>query len=61
MFIDVDPAIAAYIVFVFYHFDEGAGDVLTDSSGHGYHAKIIGAKWVPGFARRANAEAPAKE
>ena len=29
-----------------YHFDEGAGDVLTDSSGHGHHGKIVGAKWV---------------
>jgi hypothetical protein len=29
-----------------YHFDEGQGDVLTDSSGHNHHGKIIGAKWV---------------
>ncbi|HUQ71135.1 MAG TPA: family 16 glycoside hydrolase, partial [Planctomycetaceae bacterium] len=29
-----------------YHFDDGAGDVLTDSSGNGRHGKIIGAKWV---------------
>ena len=29
-----------------YHFDEGTGDVLTDSSGHGHHGKIVGAKWV---------------
>lgn len=27
-----------------YHFDEGAGDVLTDSSGNGHYGKIIGAK-----------------
>ncbi len=29
-----------------YHFDEGQGDVLTDSSGNGHHGKIEGAKWV---------------
>jgi len=29
-----------------YHFDEGAGDVLKDSSGNGHHGKITGAKWV---------------
>ena len=29
-----------------YHFDEGQGDVLEDSSGNGYHGKITGAKWV---------------
>lgn len=29
-----------------YHFDEGSGDQLTDSSGHGRHGKIVGAKWV---------------
>lgn len=29
-----------------YHFDEGQGDVLVDSSGHGHHGKIVGAKWV---------------
>ncbi len=29
-----------------YHFDEGQGDVLTDSSGNGHHGKIVGAKWV---------------
>jgi hypothetical protein len=29
-----------------YHFDEGQGDVLVDSSGHGHHGKIHGAKWV---------------
>src|SRR5262245_43500555 len=33
-----------------YQFDEGAGDVLTDSSGNGHHGKIVGAKWVPGIA-----------
>src|SRR4029077_12981917 len=25
---------------------EGAADKLTDSSGHGHHGKIVGAKWV---------------
>ena len=29
-----------------YHFDEGVGDVLTDSSGNNRHGKIIGAEWV---------------
>ncbi len=29
-----------------YKFDEGSGDVLSDSSGHNRHGKIIGAKWV---------------
>ncbi|QDT33268.1 protein kinase domain-containing protein [Thalassoglobus polymorphus] len=31
---------------VLYKFHEGIGDVLKDSSGNGYHGKIIGAKWV---------------
>ncbi len=29
-----------------YHFDEGQGDVLKDSSGKGHHGKIVGARWV---------------
>ncbi|MCE9608410.1 MAG: NPCBM/NEW2 domain-containing protein, partial [Planctomycetia bacterium] len=29
-----------------YHFDEGSGDVLKDSSGKGRHGKITGATWV---------------
>ena len=29
-----------------YHFDEGSGDVLKDSSSKGHHGKIVGAKWV---------------
>lgn len=30
-----------------YHFDEGQGETLTDSSGNGHHGKIVGgAKWV---------------
>jgi hypothetical protein len=29
-----------------YHCDEGQGDTLTDSSGHGRHGKITGAKWI---------------
>ncbi len=29
-----------------YHFDEGQGEVLYDSSGNGHHGKIVGAKWV---------------
>ena len=31
---------------VLYRFDEGSGDVLTDTSGNGQHGKIHGAKWV---------------
>ncbi|MEW4491087.1 protein kinase [Thalassoglobus sp. JC818] len=29
-----------------YHFDEGTGDLLKDSSGNGHDGKIFGAKWV---------------
>ncbi|MBC7818148.1 MAG: protein kinase, partial [Planctomycetaceae bacterium] len=29
-----------------YHFDEGVGDELKDSSGNNHHGQIIGAKWV---------------
>jgi hypothetical protein len=29
-----------------YHFDEGEGAVLNDSSGNGHHGEITGAKWV---------------
>ncbi len=29
-----------------YHFDEGQGDVLKDSSGNKHYGKIVGAKWV---------------
>ena len=29
-----------------YHFEEGDGKVLKDSSGHNHHGKIVGAKWV---------------
>ena len=29
-----------------YHFDEGSGDVLKDSSGNGHDGKIVGATWV---------------
>ncbi len=36
-----------------YHFDEGQGDVLTDSSGNNHHGKIVGAKWVPAGNRSA--------
>ncbi len=31
-----------------YHFDEGQGDVLKDSSGNDHHGRIVGAKWVQG-------------
>ncbi len=29
-----------------YHFDEGTGDELKDSSDNNHHGKIVGAKWV---------------
>ncbi|MCI0743678.1 MAG: DUF1080 domain-containing protein, partial [Gemmataceae bacterium] len=29
-----------------YHFDEGKGDVLKDSSGNGHHGTIVDASWV---------------
>jgi serine/threonine protein kinase len=29
-----------------YHCDDGQGDILRDSSGHGIHGTIVGAKWV---------------
>jgi len=35
-----------------YHFDEGRGDVLHDTSGNGHHGKIVGAKWVRFASRR---------
>ncbi|HEV3436144.1 MAG TPA: protein kinase [Gemmata sp.] len=31
-----------------YHFDEGQGEALKDSSGNGHHGKIVSAKWVNG-------------
>ncbi|MBM83545.1 MAG: hypothetical protein CMJ78_23545 [Planctomycetaceae bacterium] len=31
---------------VLYHFDEGKGDVLKDSSGNDHHGKSVGANWV---------------
>lgn len=39
-----------------YHFDEGQGDVLKDSSGNGHHGKIVGATWVNLNADREAAE-----
>jgi formylglycine-generating enzyme required for sulfatase activity/Leucine-rich repeat (LRR) protein len=29
-----------------FHFDEGQGTVLKDSSGNGHHGEVVGAKWV---------------
>jgi hypothetical protein len=29
-----------------YHFDEGSGEIVNDSSGRGFHGKIAGAKWI---------------
>jgi serine/threonine protein kinase len=31
-----------------YHFDEGQGEVLGDSSGNNHHGRIVGAKWLNG-------------
>jgi hypothetical protein len=42
-----------------YHFDEGAGDILTDSSGNNHHGKIVNAKWVPGIAALPPPDSPA--
>ncbi|MCA9138278.1 MAG: protein kinase, partial [Planctomycetales bacterium] len=50
-----------------YHFDEGTGDVLKDSSGNGHHGKIVGAKWLQlddhsaEFAAPALSDSPANE
>jgi serine/threonine protein kinase len=30
-----------------YHMDEGYSEKLTDSSGHGHHGQIVGARWIP--------------
>lgn len=35
-----------------YHFDEGEGDVLHDSSGHGRDGKIVDGKWDTGLEAR---------
>jgi hypothetical protein len=43
-----------------YHFDDGAGDVLTDSSGNNRHGKIIDAKWDKVECSRAAAVIPAQ-
>lgn len=40
-----------------YHFDEGQGDVLHDSSGNNHHGKIVGAKWVKAGGAPASDEA----
>ena len=37
-----DKAVAVW------NFDEGAGNVLADSSGHGHHGTITGAEWITG-------------
>ncbi len=42
--------------FALYLFDEGQGDTLKDSSGNGYHAKIVGATWTYADPDRAAAE-----
>ena len=43
-----------------YHFDEGSGDVLKDSSGTGHHGQIVGAKWVQTEVKRSPAADLAK-
>ena len=42
----VTPLTADAQTLALYHCDEGAGNVLRDSSGNNHHGKIIGAKWV---------------
>lgn len=42
-----------------YHFDEGTGNTLKDSSGNGHDGKITGAKWVKG--ENTNISDPAAE
>ena len=37
-----------------YHFDEGEGDELRDSSGHEHHGKIVGPKWVSAINKSAD-------
>ena len=44
-----------------YHFDEGTGDVLKDSSGNGHHGKIVGAKWVKQESGQVSANDPMLE
>ena len=39
-----------------YHFDEGQGDVLSDSSGNNYHGRIVGAKWMNGNGNSASVD-----
>lgn len=39
---------------VLYHFDEGKGATLIDSSGNGHHGKIVGATWVTSPANSTN-------
>jgi hypothetical protein len=36
----------AEVTLALYHCDEGSGDLLIDSSGHGYHCDIDRAEWV---------------
>ncbi|MFV0445845.1 MAG: protein kinase domain-containing protein [Planctomycetaceae bacterium] len=41
--VDLTPTVDTIAL---YRFTDGQGDVLTDSSGHHRHGKIVGAKWV---------------
>ena len=41
-----------------YHFDEGRGSVLKDSSGNNHHGKIVGAKWVQADGSPLNSDDP---
>ena len=36
-----------------HRFTDSRGDLLNDSSGHGNHGTIVGAKWVPAGGRAA--------
>jgi serine/threonine protein kinase/formylglycine-generating enzyme required for sulfatase activity len=43
-----------------YHFDEGQGEILTDSSGNGHHGEIVAAKWVKADGSPIDIPPPAK-
>jgi len=36
-----------------WHFDEGSGNIVKDTSGNNYHGTIKGAKWTTGYLRKA--------
>lgn len=44
-----------------YHFDDGQGDILKDSSGNAHHGQIVGAKWIKVDAAMSDTERRAAE